>query len=110
MPIYLAVEKPFGRAALPPVMLAAERYTDAESQFTERFGNPTFETAILYRMDDSGAIESAKVLSRAALGKKADELCVHCGEAIERRDGEVVSKYGNDPQCDASPSDSHRFA
>jgi hypothetical protein len=33
--------------------------------------------------------------------------CRHCGEAIERRDGEWLTKYGNDPQCDESPNDNH---
>jgi hypothetical protein len=38
-----------------------------------------------------------------------DDLCAHCGEAIERRDDEIVTKYGNDPQCDESPNCNHRF-
>lgn len=40
--------------------------------------------------------------------------CRHCHEAIERRESddrpgtmEWVTKFGNDPQCDASPSDNH---
>jgi hypothetical protein len=43
-----------------------------------------------------------------------DFKCRHCGEAIERRESddrpgtmEWVTKFGNDPQCDASPSDNH---
>lgn len=41
--------------------------------------------------------------------------CRYCGDVIERRESdespdrmEWVTKYGNDPQCDASPSDNHR--
>lgn len=43
-----------------------------------------------------------------------DFKCRHCGEDIERRESddrpgtmEWVTKFGNDPQCDASPSDNH---
>lgn len=34
-------------------------------------------------------------------------ICRYCGEELERRDGEWVTKYGNDPQCDESPYDNH---
>lgn len=108
MATYLVVEKVFGKDAMLPVALAATKYVDAVIEAETRFFNPDYEISRLYRLDESGLIESAKVFSRVKDEPK-DELCAHCGEAIERRDGEVVSKYGNDAQCDASPNDNHRF-
>lgn len=106
MPTYMVVEKPKGKAALPPVILAAKRFSAAVLEVRMRFSSRD-EAAFLYRMDPTGTIEMARAFTH---DEPADELCVHCREAIERRDGEIVTKYGNDPQCDSSPNDNHRFA
>jgi hypothetical protein len=37
-------------------------------------------------------------------------FCSHCKEPTVRWGTEIVTKYGNDPQCDASPTDNHNTA
>jgi hypothetical protein len=38
-----------------------------------------------------------------------ERVCRYCHEQVDRRDGEVVTRYGNDPQCDESPDNDHRM-
>jgi hypothetical protein len=40
--------------------------------------------------------------------RSTEVTCKFCSEVIERRDGELVTKFGNDPQCDESPNNNHR--
>lgn len=95
---------------MPKQNLYADGYQTAMRELAIKVVDEGMEAMVEYLIANCPESELAqRVVDTVSEDAPKDELCVHCREAIERRDGEIVSKYGNDPQCDASPSDNHRF-
>lgn len=85
-----------------PVALSANNVTDAVDEAVIRHTNSGFERTLLYSIAGNGEFIHVNTWHR-------ERVCRYCHEEVERRNGETVTRHGNDPQCDESPDSNHRM-
>lgn len=99
---HVIVEVPFDGPPMLPIALCAQNATDAVDEAVIRHTNSGFERTHLYSIAGNGEFVHLNTWVR-------EHMCRYCHEEVDRRDGEVVTRFGNDPQCDESPDNNHRM-
>lgn len=102
MTMHVVVEVPFTRHPMSPIVLLSDNATDAVDEAMARHTGSNMERTLLYSIADDGQFVHLNTWHR-------EHICRYCHEEVDKRDGEIVTRFGNDPQCDESPTDNHRM-